>query len=368
MRTLYLYLLRQITATLALTVGVFTLVLLLGNVLRDVLDLLANGQASLALVLQAIGLLIPWVLAFSLPMGLLTAALLVFGRFSADQELTAVRAGGISLAALVLPAILLSIGLSGVCAAVNLQIAPASRVAFKRLRDSVLLQPAAQLIPEGRYVELGGNLTLFAKEVHGRQMRDVQIQGLTNLVQNGVPTLVRNLDVWAEEGELIYSNSLPVALKLRRLQGHYLNEGSWQSMFNEELTRPIADPRPAIASPLKLNEMTYAQLRAERRTRLAQGLDPLLVDVQIHRMLAFSFACIGFTLVGIPLGIRAHRRETNIGVALALLLVLLYYSFVVFGQAMENRPQMHPVMILWLPNFLFQGIGAALLWRANRAA
>lgn len=368
MRTLHLYVLRQITATLLITVGVFTLVLLLGNVLREILDLLASHQATPMLVLRAVGLLIPFVLAFSLPMGLLTAALLVFGRFSADQELTAIRAGGISLTALALPVVGLSILLSGLCAVVNLQVAPASRVAFKKLRDSVLRDQSVQLIPEGRYVELGGNLTVFAREVRGRQLRDVSIYGTTNTVLDGIMTATPNLDVWAAEAELVSSNGLPVLLQLHHVQGVYLTSDGWQSQFSAEYSYPIADPRPASASSLKLNEMTHTQLRAERRERMAQGIDPILVEVQIHRQIAFSFACVGFTLVGIPLGIRAHRRESNLGVALALLLVLVYYSFVVLGQALEARPHLHPVLILWLPNFLFQGIGAFLLWRANRAA
>lgn len=386
MRTLHLYLTRQVLATLVMAVLVFTFVLLLGNVLPEILKLLVNRQATFPLLLKALVLLVPYVMVFALPIGLLTATLLVFGRFSADQELTAVRANGISLVALATPILLLSVALSGVSAVFNLQISPQCRVAYKQLLERMGLEMSGELLSAGRFVELHG-YTIYVGKISGDELEHI------SLSQRKDGEVV--LRVNARRGKYTEDRvARKATLVLQDAQVAERVGESWQTGFFGEYTPDPIDLKPvskAHEEP-KLSEMTFLQLqsklreleeadrkslpveikgpeelRAElRRPEPMKGDLTMPVRVQIHRQISFSFACIGFTLVGIPLGLRAHRRETSAGVAMAIVLVLIYYSFIILGQSLETRAEFAPHLIVWLPNFIFQAAGAVLLWRANR--
>lgn len=387
MRTLHTYLLRQVIATLLMTVAVFTFVLLLANVLKEVLAVLIQQQASLGLIMKAIGLLIPFVMVFALPMGMLTAALLIFGRFSADQELTATRASGISLLALISPVLLLSLALSCVCALINMHVAPRCRVAYKALLAEVGIRYAGAFLPEKTFVKISTDYIIYVgKEDEGR-LEDILIYDLD--AQGRVSSYAR-----AETGRLQIDETNRVFRLLLRDAWHVgIFEGKHNAMAMREAHISYTNaPAPRQDEGVRITDMTFFQLRDElNRLEHRIGVPaPLIrgppeerqkmlremhanredlttpIKVQIHRQIAFSFACVGFTLVGIPLGIRAHRRETTFGIALALLLVLAYYSFILLSQSLDTQPEFFPHLLVWAPNFLFQVLGMVLLARANR--
>jgi lipopolysaccharide export system permease protein len=386
MKTLHLYLTRQVLASLLMTVMVFTFVLVLGSALKEILGLLVSGQATLGLVAKASALLIPFLLAFALPMGMLTATLLVFGRFSADQELTAIRASGVSLIALATPVLLLSAVLSALSALLNMQIAPQSRVAYKDLLSRVGLERSSSIIVEDRFMDDFPGYIVYVGKKDGTNLHKVMILKLD--ADGKMESRLQAARAYIEtEGGA--SNQV----WLRLFNVHQYNFVNWDTRSGGELAYPLKHEPPAERKrELPLSDMTFGQLQEKLRqldqvafqSKGIERLGPeelraqkrqleevkadltLPVRVQIHRQVACSFACIGFTLVGIPLGIRAHRRETTAGFAAALILSLIYYSFIIVGQSLETRPEWAPHLILWFPNFVFQAVGAVLLWRANR--
>jgi lipopolysaccharide export system permease protein len=383
---LHKYLTYQVIASLLLTVAVFTFVLLLGNVLKEILTLIINGQVRPGTMFKAVGLLIPFVWVFALPMGLLTATLLVFGRFSADQELTAVRASGISLLSLITPILLLSLLCCCVSAWINMDIGPRCRVAYKNFLFHARSELVNVQLPEGRFIRDFPGYIFYAEKNRDGNLQGVMIFKLEN--GTNVETTLR-----APRGQFeTDAKNKQLVLHLFDARSVTLN-GSHVGITSFPLLTLNFDLNAAtnqISKP-KISDMTFWQLQDELRDleqrfslppaasvspwelqtqlrEIAKQQTDLTepIHVEMHRQIAFSFACFGFTLIGIPLGIRVHRRETNVGVAMALILVLIYYSFVILGESLSAHPEFAPHLIFWIPNFIFQAVGAVLLWRANR--
>jgi lipopolysaccharide export system permease protein len=387
-KTLHLYILRQVLATLFMTVVVFIFVLLVGNALKQVLDLLVGGQANAGLVVKAVGLLMPYVGAYSLPMGMLTAALLVFGRFSADNELTAVRASGISLVSLVMPVLLLSLVLCGFSAYVNLELEPKTRAQFKQLIAQAKFDLSSVQLPEGRYIRDFPNVIFYVGKNNGGNLQDVTVMYLPDKTNVASTLVAKRGKVWmddvtrelhiklfeaqamtilGDEKQILPTSAGDVEIRPGSLQEKLksINKPPVDKMTLRQLREELREVESAFTlPPTNLPPAELAAAAKQMKRARNEATSP--IRVQIQRRLASSFACFGFTLIGIPLGIRVHRRETNIGFLIALALVMIYYTLMLVGTGLDNHPRLYPEFLVWIPNFLFQGTGVFLLWRANR--
>src|SRR6476620_3394123 len=128
------YILRQLFVSLIFAIVVLSFVLVIGNIFRKLLPLLVNHDLPVEYVVGFVSYVLPFSLIFTIPWGLLTAVLLVFGRLSAENELTALRSNGISIGRICVPLV----GIALLCTVtsfwLNISVAPAAQ---EQMRSTV---------------------------------------------------------------------------------------------------------------------------------------------------------------------------------------------------------------------------------------
>src|SRR6186713_591765 len=123
---------RELLVNLFFAVAVLSLVLVVGNIFRKLFPLLVNHDVPMEYLITFIAYVLPFSLIFTIPWGLLTAILLVFGRLSADNELVALRANGVSITRLCLPLGLIALACTALCLWLNVSVAPAAQYKMRR--------------------------------------------------------------------------------------------------------------------------------------------------------------------------------------------------------------------------------------------
>jgi lipopolysaccharide export system permease protein len=205
-----------------------------------------------------------------------------------------------------------------------------------------------------------GTLVRWAKAPSGTILIDNEKQEAT-LQMPGMTCFAREKSGWLPQ----LSGEAPIPpVGLRKAEESYVIPIS--DMTHRQLRGELERQERGLSSIPPRDASKEELLAAQKQIRDAGAKTIMPVLFYLNQQVAFSFACFGFTLIGIPLGIRAHRRETSVGVMIALGLVIVYYAFMVLGQAWAAQPERYPCLIVWLPNFLFQAVGAVMLWRINK--
>src|SRR3979490_2449175 len=177
---------RELLVNVFFAIFVLSLVLVVGNIFRKLLPLLVNHDVPVEYLLTFIAYVLPFSLIFTIPWGLLTAILLVFGRLSADNELIALRSNGVSVTRVCLPLAAIALGCTAICLWLNVQVPPAPQEKLRSTifdlatRNPMALFGSDQVIDQfpGRKIYVGkkegnklDNITVFELDQKSMPMR-----------------------------------------------------------------------------------------------------------------------------------------------------------------------------------------------------
>jgi lipopolysaccharide export system permease protein len=364
-----------------MAVALFAFVLTLGNVIRDLLGLILSGQLPPLLAGELILLTVASVSIYAMPIGILTGVLLTLGRLSADSEITAMRAAGISVTRIARPVFILG----ALCAVgafyVNFESMPWARVQYhKEFAAAVRANPLRIIIPKTFIRDFAG-CVLYVGAKEGDVLRDIWLWELDD--QSRVRRLLR-----AEAGRLVYdeaTNSLiPTLVHVKIEERDPENPEDFSKSPKAPSIEKAEEVRISLdryfgknLERMKQDWLTYDQLRAEQARLAARPPPPpekkkefareaMKLDLIVQEKFNLSLAVFSFALIGVPLGIKVSRRETSANLGLALVLVLGFYLLTVMVKWLDRHPEYRPDLLLWLPNLLFIGLALWLFTRIDR--
>ncbi len=369
MTILQRYILRQALTTLGMTLGVFTFVLVLGGMMKRLSAMLVSQQLGLSAVGWFLLLATPRILSFSLPLAMLATALLVYGRLSADHEVTAMRASGMGLGQIAAPVVALAVLTAGLCFYINAWLGPESYHRFNKLFVQIGMENPLAMLEEGKYMKDFPGYVVYVGKKQDHEVENVVIYMLNddgNVISSlrarrGIVsarperhTLL--LDLYDVRGDLRDPKDPTNINKIRA--------GTTARRYPVELDlgRLLRKSR----ATKKLRDYTLGELRAEIAQLRDRGIVPMATVLEMHSRIANAVACVAFTLVGIPLGLKTSRRETSIGIAISLGLAFTYYCVVIFATTLKDQPGLYPEAVLWAPCLVFEIVGLWLLWRVSR--
>ncbi|HRR40740.1 MAG TPA: LPS export ABC transporter permease LptF [Syntrophales bacterium] len=353
------YILKEITLPFLMTLLVFTFVLLIGKILQ-IMDLMVNKGVNILAVVKIVLFILPSFLTVTIPISLLIAVLIGLGRLSSDNEITAMKASGISLYQLLLPIVTLCV-VAMVATAVIGFLAPLSNSATKSLFFDILKEKASIGIKEKVFNDDFKGLVLYADRipVEGNYMEGVMV--FDNRLTKEPATII------APQGYLSSNpESMTVTLRLLRGSIHSVDSDLKTYKKTEFSTYDVnLDLQTALAEAKKASvkgsaDMTVGELY--RNIRKAEVKDDKLRDmvIELNKKFAVPLSCLVFGIAAIPLGIVSRRSGKSRGFTVGLFVVAAYYTLLLAGEAFGETGKIPPTVAVWSPNIIMGTLGIYL--------
>jgi len=356
-----------------MAVSVLSVVLVLGNIFKQLLELLVKNDTPIELVLRFLAYILPFSLSFTIPWGFLTAVLLVFGKMSAENELIAFRANGVSVPRLCAAVLFWALVCVGLCLWINLVVAPAAQDKMKKALYNIVTNNPMSMFGSDRIIsDFPGN-KIYVERAEGKELFNLLVYKMND---DNQPIEV----IFAHHGEL-ETDRENKELLLHIFDARYEQRDEHdeddiakikQGITMQETTFPISIEALRKKGGKGLSSMTATELLENikqnnpNKTEKERIEDESAGKTELSKRFSFAIASFAFALMGVPLAITAHRKETSIGILLSMAVATVYFIFIIVANNVREKPYYYPHLLMWVPNILCIAFGAWLFRRMSR--
>ena len=370
------WLLGQLVPPLLFAISAFTVVSLSVGVMFDLIRKIVEFGLPISLAIQVMFLKLPGFLVLSFPMSVLLSTLLAYGKLSANSEILALRSLGIKTSRLIIPALILSLFMTGLTFYFNNSLVPlTNNYSEALLRDglgkSVSIERGHDIFFKGygSYTDLKTNEStqrntflnqiFFSRLVEDNVMKNVTVLDFSKLGYKQI--LSANEGVFdAKKSAWIFSDGRLITLD---------EDGRTTSIGFEEYVYPLGDgPLKVSKIPDDANKMTLNQAFAAKKLYEETGnaREARKMSVRIQEKFTLPCACLVFGLIGSSLGSKPNLRSSKSqGFGLSVILILFYYVLSFVSSSLGVKGTLTPFFSAWLPVLISFLAGFYLLKKAS---
>lgn len=355
MRLIDRYISREVISHAILGLVVFTFVFFIPQLVRF-MELFVGHTGSTGNVVLLFLCAIPPVLAVTLPMAVLVGVLIGLGRLSADSEIVALHASGISLRRLLLPIGFVALIAGAANVAITFWLSPAALRTVRSIEGRILVSQAPFAIEPRVFDERLPHIVLYVQDVEAAATR---WRGVFLASSDGQGTSITT----AESASIMRGpdNQLEI----------HLGRGSTQEYDPRRPDRynvttfgdsDLAVDLSQVSLPKKLVSLPVSEQHAGALLA-THGSNELEARVELQRRAAFPVACLVFALIGVPIGVRPRRGGRAAGLVLTLALIGGYYFLFVYGAHLAAQGQINVWIGVWGANMAMALLGLLLFHR-----
>ena len=374
MRIITRYILREVTSHALLGGVLFTFVLFMQN-LGKILELAVRDSASLVDVLRIFAYLLPNALKLTIPMAVLVGILLGLSRLASDSEITAMRASGMGALDFVRIVSIISIVAVALGLFNTLYLVPRAAASLLNLDNSLKSSQASFEIQPRVFYEDFKNYVLYVQDVRPAAGAALWHHVfLADLTQPATPHITTSDQAVVVSGG--HNSSDAQTLRLHMLNGgQHQTDPSDPNQYNistfssTDIPIETGDPEDTHLTRNETPVLALPLSELMRRVSNHDPHDPLparIYRIEFNNRFAYPLACLVLMLVGVPLGLSSKRGGKSTGFVLTILLVFLYYTLSLIGNALARNGKLSPFLGVWGANLIFTAVGAFLLYQMSR--
>lgn len=360
-RIINFYIIREISSLFMLGIVVFTLVLLMGRMIK-LTEMVVSRGIPLLDVCWMIIYLMPSFLIYTIPMAFLLAVLLTFGRLSSDNEFTVMKACGISLVQIMPPVLLCGLIVSALGLYASTVGVPWGNQAFSRMGFAVLQKNVSETIREKVFWDDIPGIVLYTD--HYDEARHA-LSGV--LIYDGRDRN-RPLTIFAASG-VVGGSADPreIRLELRNGSIHVMGKEQEYRLINYgSYIMTIHAPGAENNASQKPWDMQNSELRRLINDPATSRQNVYKMSTELHTRYALPFASLAFAVLAVPLGLQNRRSAKAFGFSISIGVLLLYYIVLSLMSTLAEKGTLPALPALWLPNLVFLAAGWWLLKIVSR--